>query len=688
MAGEPIKRLKYFTGQFLEALDFKAEQDYHVGMRRRGNQSLYRCGILDNGFQVSAVTGDTSKITISPGIGVDGQGREVVVASPLTASLPPGGASSQAYFVTLQYAEAEVDQQTPDADVSDNTRIEESVTAQFVVNESSIDRSIAFPVAKLTVATNGRLSGTIDPSVRQYAEARFQGLTVSCDPGADNRSSLSKLGLTNRGAGGTPVTWNLYTAAVGGGWGVTPNAFEIWSYEPPTKQFELRRDGTTLLAPSGGNVGVGTTAPGSALHVNVKSAATPISAMTVDVQSFSTPTNAAASHFVRFRDLGAGNFTHFLVRGDGNVGIGNGTPGAKLHVAGNGGVLNLEGRDHAYIQWYPKGAGAGRKAWIGYGNASTDLLTIQNDAGRVNIHGTESLYLLNLQGVTVSKGGGGNGKLTVEGEFLATSKLQVTGGAIVPAAGNSESAGILFPKDAFGGSGDAASIRYYARSGEATTLELRTANDADDHIALIPAGGVGIGTTTPTAKLQVVGDARVDGNLALNGRLDKLDVAQGSTFGYVRVHDLCIGHSSRHPGTTEWTGRALVDYGNTLIINYDSDWPNVVISGKVSHPSSRALKNDIRALPGAVAADIITSMEPVTFHFKSDPGKTECLGFIAEDVPPAVATDSRDGILPNHIIAALVRVVKDQQKAISSLEARLSQLEAAVKHQASFPLNG
>lgn len=78
-------------------------------------------------------------------------------------------------------------------------------------------------------------------------------------------------------------------------------------------------------------------------------------------------------------------------------------------------------------------------------------------------------------------------------------KLHVVGGAIMPAEGNSESAGIMFPPDVFSGSGDRAYIRYYRRgeSGEATTLEIANKNDADDHISLTAGGGVGIGTTTP-----------------------------------------------------------------------------------------------------------------------------------------------------------------------------------------------
>ncbi|MBW4668221.1 MAG: hypothetical protein KME60_12555 [Cyanomargarita calcarea GSE-NOS-MK-12-04C] len=162
----------------------------------------------------------------------------------------------------------------------------------------------------------------------------------------------------------------------------------------------------------------------------------------------------------------------------GSVGIGTDNPQDKLHLAGNLRILT----DSNPIRF--------TSAWSGFPDLAINQAEISNDTG--------TFKTLMIVG---NKSAGGVRRVSV------WDKLEVNG-AIIPKAGNLETAGIMFPKDPGGGSGDAAWIRYYRRgdSGEATTFEIGTSNDPDDHIALMPSlGNVGIGTIQPQGKLDVNG---------------------------------------------------------------------------------------------------------------------------------------------------------------------------------------
>ena len=81
-----------------------------------------------------------------------------------------------------------------------------------------------------------------------------------------------------------------------------------------------------------GKVGIGIANPQANLTVHNPGSADPISALDIDVASFGTSSNAAASHYLRMRDMGAG--TAFIFTGDGKLGVGTGTPQENLEVAG------------------------------------------------------------------------------------------------------------------------------------------------------------------------------------------------------------------------------------------------------------------------------------------------------------------------------------------------------------------
>jgi len=150
--------------------------------------------------------------------------------------------------------------------------------------------------------------------------------------------------------------------------------------------------------------------------------------------------------------------------------------------------------------------------YIGDGTSVVDIIFEQNGSVRAL---TGKTLTLGQSDSSVAFAGNVTGGLRVTsgnvgiGTTTPLASLQVANGAIMPAAGNSATAGIQFPSDPGGGSGDRAYIRYFARTGESMTLLLGMENDADDHIAAIPGGNFGVGLIDPSSKLHVVGNANI-----------------------------------------------------------------------------------------------------------------------------------------------------------------------------------
>ncbi|GIP16250.1 hypothetical protein J40TS1_18920 [Paenibacillus montaniterrae] len=80
----PFERNRYFYGKLLTVRDFMSEQTYNSDKRRLVNRLLHGSGVAV-GLQVVAV--DDKSISIGTGVALDALGREIVVASPITAKL-------------------------------------------------------------------------------------------------------------------------------------------------------------------------------------------------------------------------------------------------------------------------------------------------------------------------------------------------------------------------------------------------------------------------------------------------------------------------------------------------------------------------------------------------------------------------------------------------------------------------
>ena len=83
MAEQP-RRVSFFEGQTLTAADLAAEQEYHREMRYLHNR-LHGYGTA-SGLDVEVTRG---RVQVSPGMGIDALGREIVVTAPLNLRLDP-----------------------------------------------------------------------------------------------------------------------------------------------------------------------------------------------------------------------------------------------------------------------------------------------------------------------------------------------------------------------------------------------------------------------------------------------------------------------------------------------------------------------------------------------------------------------------------------------------------------------
>jgi hypothetical protein len=141
-----IERLNYYEGEYLGAVDFAAEQQYHRNMRQRHNLGQHTWGIISGLGLAVAPNGGTSggfataDVYLQPGMAVDGFGREIVVLgqAALTETMfaafydPTAGANPVWISVWIGYQQALL-QSSTDACASANVsgsygRVEETYT--------------------------------------------------------------------------------------------------------------------------------------------------------------------------------------------------------------------------------------------------------------------------------------------------------------------------------------------------------------------------------------------------------------------------------------------------------------------------------------------------------------------------------------------------------------------------------
>jgi hypothetical protein len=154
-----IKRVNYFTSQFLVEKDFQDEQSYHRDMRYRHNRELHSAGIVGAGLQVSQKA--AREVSITKGLAIDNKGQEIVLVDDTAYTLEitdPGPV-----YVTIEYADvnAESDRYSaPGAPPDKFIRTTERPKLRTTKTPPPIT-SGSLVLAKLTLDANG-ITGRVD----------------------------------------------------------------------------------------------------------------------------------------------------------------------------------------------------------------------------------------------------------------------------------------------------------------------------------------------------------------------------------------------------------------------------------------------------------------------------------------------------------------------------------------------
>lgn len=358
---------------------------------------------------------------------------------------------------------------------------------------------------------------------------------------------------------GGSLFWNGTNISSGGsGWGLTGNA----GINPATN-FIGTTDAQPLRFNTGvgavermridaaGNVGIGTTAPTSLLHVSssapvdVKVSSTVNAGLKIDggasnfsyVDFFANGTGKFGTGVDNTGDYyyidGVGAFTGLNVSTNNNVGIGTTTPAEKLSVVGGNIHLDVDqaigfapttdllnpappaGSFGNYAlgwvsdPWNGSGSTAYLSGWAGMkffvADGTAPRLAI-NAFGQVGINGEPQEIFDVIGPMRLEPLGGAPGTLT--------NRLYNVGGSLFWNGTNISSGG-----GGWGLTGNASTnpTTNFIGTSDAVDFRLRTNNL--ERLSITSAGSIGIGTATPTQSLSVVGGMNVDAADANSGTI-------------------------------------------------------------------------------------------------------------------------------------------------------------------------
>ncbi len=208
---------------------------------------------------------------------------------------------------------------------------------------------------------------------------------------------------------------------------------------------------------------------------------------------------------------------------------------------------------------------------------------------------------------------------------------------------------------------------------------------SSDAMVVLKNGNTGIGTSSPSDKLDVVGHIKVEGDGGWNSAGDEAIVGLGSVLGHFFIKAV-YGDGLKLGAYGATDAFVLKQNSGNVGIGTASPGYKLEVNGTAGKPgggswfvSSDARLKDISGEYDR-GLDQIVSLNPVTFYYKEDnprglPTDKEYVGFVAQEVQnvfPEAVSEGPDGYLDFNIHPVNVAVVN----AIKELKAENEALRA------------